>query len=137
MLQELIYTTSAVPRDRSTLDSDLDFVIARFDEESRMGSNYGRDCANVLRDLGVLVHRLRVPVEPSLETTHGSNGVEASTSVPVQNRAGFEEKSSWAQRTCSQAIPQQIHVEQGHVLYDELVSWIDDEWPHQYGGHLI
>lgn len=40
-------------------ECDLDFVVARFDEEARLGSNYGRDCAAVLRDLRVLVQRLR------------------------------------------------------------------------------
>ncbi|CAM1505744.1 Fc.00g113810.m01.CDS01 [Cosmosporella sp. VM-42] len=136
MLQELIYTTSAVPRDRSTLDSDLDFVIARFEEESGIGNNYGRDCANILRDLGVLVQRLRMPMDPSMETIPASNGISPSTSVPLENRTDFEHKLSWAQRTGSQAMPQQIHVGEGHALYDELVSWMEDDWQQQYGGYI-
>lgn len=132
---------AAEPRDRRVLCQDLDFVIARFEDESRIGSNYGKDCATVLRDLRVLVGRLRAPVDASLEPLH-SNAVPPQQSTttttydPIENRTTVDMGQQWPEKMTSEALQQPILVEQGHILYDELVSWIDGDWQ-SYGGYLI
>lgn len=135
MLQELVHTHGIMPRDRRHLDSDLNFVIARFDEESRTGSAYGRDCANILRDLRSLVQRLTVPVTPNLQSSHINHVGDGGASMRPENQSELETRS-WLQKIDAEGLPQQVHVEQGHVLYDELVSWMDDEW-HSYDGYMI
>lgn len=135
MLQELLNASGASPRENTNLNSDLDFVMARFDEESGIGSNYGLDCANVLRDLWVLVQRLRIPLDPTLRTTHGSGTTAPPRVMPLGDQTKYENRPSWNQGDPN-ISQQQIHVEQGHVLYDELVSWMADDW-HSYGGYLI
>lgn len=135
MLQELLNASGAAPRENTNLNSDLDFVIARFDEESEIGSNYGLDCANVLRDLWVLVQRLRVPLDPTLGAMHGAVAGAPLRVMPLGDRTKYENRPTWTQGDVN-ISQQQLHVEQGHVLYDELVSWMADDW-HSYGGYVI
>ncbi|KAM5342801.1 hypothetical protein ACJ41O_013767 [Fusarium nematophilum] len=137
MLQELVYNKESPPRDEQARGHDLDFVIARFEDESRIGSNYGRDCATVLRDLRVLVQRLTAPVDPHVESARLCNTSQPSTTYdPIENRTTVDMGQQWPQKVTSEALQQPILVEQGHILYDELVSWMDGDW-HSYGGYLI
>ncbi|KAK7421664.1 hypothetical protein QQX98_002131 [Neonectria punicea] len=130
MLQQLIYMKDVAPKDPHARDHDLDFVIARFEEESHVGSNYGRDCAAVLRDLRALVQRLRVPVDQGLESARPSESTMHAAAETM------EMGHPWPQKIGYDALQQPIHVEQGHTLYEELVSWIDDDWQ-PYGAYLI
>ncbi|KPM38004.1 hypothetical protein AK830_g8566 [Neonectria ditissima] len=130
MLQQLIHMKGVAPKDPHARDHDLEFVIARFEEESRVGSNYGRDCAAVLRDLRALVQRLRVPVNQIPESARPSESA-ALTATETMDIG-----HAWPQKIGSEALQQPVHVEQGHTLYEELVSWIDDDWQ-PYGAYLI
>ncbi|RSL99444.1 hypothetical protein CDV31_012165 [Fusarium ambrosium] len=140
MLRELVVEDEgAEPRDKRVLCQDLDFVIARFEDESRIGSNYGRDCATVLRDLRVLVGRLRTPVDASLEPLRSNAMPQQSTTTtydPIENRTTVDMGQQWSEKLTSEALQPPILVEQGHILYDELVSWIDGDWQ-SYSGYLI
>ncbi|TEA19531.1 putative transcriptional regulatory protein [Colletotrichum sidae] len=49
----------APPLSPSAESDDVAFAIGVFDEESKTGSNYARDCATVLKDLRSLIQRLR------------------------------------------------------------------------------
>lgn len=136
LLQELIYNENSPPRDAQARGQDLDFVIARFEDESRIGSNYGRDCATVLRDLRVLIQRLSTSVDSVQDASRGASLPHQTTMYdPIGSRATVE-ASPWSQKVTSELLQQPILVEQGHVLYDELMSWIDDDWQ-AYGGYLI
>lgn len=109
-------------------ECDLDFVVARFDEEARLGSNYGRDCAAVLRDLRVLVQRLR----PGGEEEEDEEGQEGQVQTGYQV---VDMGQAWTNKVEHRGVQQPaIHVEQGHTLYEELVSWMDDDWP-TYGAY--
>lgn len=140
MLRELVVDDEvAEPRDKRVLCQDLDFVIARFEDESRIGSNYGRDCATVLRDLRVLVGRLRTPVDTNLEPLRSNAMPQQSATTtydPIENRTTVDMGQQWPEKLTSEALQQPILVEQGHILYDELVSWIDGDWQ-SYSGYLI
>lgn len=136
MLQEVIRSSSPSVGESSALNSDLDFVIARFEEESQIGSNYGRDCANILRDLRVLVQRLKAPLDPILRNSNTGIIGDPSTIVTPETRTMYENGSSWSQGAGPNMIQQQMHVEQGHTLHEELVSWMDGDWQ-SYGGYMI
>ncbi|KAM0358085.1 hypothetical protein ACHAO7_000540 [Fusarium culmorum] len=136
MLQQLVEDLCPSSRTEKARSLDLDFVIGRFEDESRVGSNYGRDCATVLRDLRVLVQRLPIPVDIS-SATRSINMSQASTTYdPIANRTTVDMGQSWPDKLTSEALQQPILVDQGHMLYNELVSWIDVDWQ-SYNGYLI
>ncbi|KAF4451754.1 putative transcriptional regulatory protein C3C7.04 [Fusarium austroafricanum] len=125
MLQQLVEDLCPSSRSEKARSLDLDFVIGRFEDESRVGSNYGRDCATVLRDLRVLVQRLPIPVDMS-SATRSSNMTQTSTTYdPIANRTTVDMGQQWSDKLTSEGLQQPILVDQGHILYNELVSWID------------
>ncbi|RGP65972.1 transcription factor [Fusarium longipes] len=136
MLQQLVEDLLPPSRTEKARSLDLDFVIARFEDESRVGSNYGRDCATVLRDLRVLVQRLPIPVDIGA-ATRSINMAQASTTYdPIANRTTVDMGQSWPDKLSSEALQQPVLVDQSHMLYNELVSWIDVDWQ-SYNGYLI
>lgn len=136
MLQQLIYIEDVAPKDPHARDHDLDFVIARFEEESQVGSNYGRDCAAVLRDLRALVQRLQVRMDQCLASARSGEPTHQLVHAPAMTRAPMEIGQPWPQKVGSEVLQQPIHIEEGHTLYEEIVSWIDDDWQ-PYGAYLI
>ncbi|KAM0376946.1 hypothetical protein ACHAPK_001921 [Fusarium culmorum] len=136
MLQQLVEDLCPSSRTEKARSLDLDFVIGRFEDESRVGSNYGRDCATVLRDLRVLVQRLPIPVDISSATRSINMSQTSTTYDPIANRTTVDMGQSWPDKLTSEALQQPILVDQGHMLYNELVSWIDVDWQ-SYNGYLI
>ncbi|KAH7161604.1 hypothetical protein EDB81DRAFT_785116 [Dactylonectria macrodidyma] len=137
MLQDLIYIEDVAPKDPHARDHDLDFVIARFEEESQVESNYGRDCAAVLRDLRALVRRLQTPIKQSMAGARpGEPPQQLGHGLAAPRTTTMHMGQSWPQKPATNILQQPIHVEQGHTLYEELVSWIDDDWQ-PYGAYLI
>ncbi|KAF4986080.1 hypothetical protein FGRMN_10995 [Fusarium graminum] len=136
MLQQLVEDLCPPSRSDEARSLDLDFVIARFEDESRVGSNYGRDCATVLRDLRVLVRRLPIPVDMN-NVTRSVNMTQASTTYdPIANRTTVDMGQQWSDKLTSEALQQSIVIDQGHDLYNELVSWIEVDWQ-AFNGYLI
>ncbi|QGI60499.1 hypothetical protein CEK27_004470 [Fusarium fujikuroi] len=136
MLQQLVEDLSPSSRSEKARSLDLDFVIGRFEDESRVGSNYGRDCATVLRDLRVLVQRLPIPVDMSTATRSVNMTQTTTTYDPIANRTHVDMGQQWSDKLASEALQQPILVDQGHILYNELVSWIDVDWQSN-NGYLI
>ncbi|KAF4499657.1 transcriptional regulatory [Fusarium agapanthi] len=138
MLQQLVEDLCPSSRSEKARSLDLDFVIGRFEDESRVGSNYGRDCATVLRDLRVLVQRLPIPVDMSTATRSVNMTQTTTTYDPIANRTHVDMGQQWSDKLTSEALQQPILVDQGHILYNELVSWIDVDWQsnngHKYAG---
>ncbi|RBQ66942.1 hypothetical protein FVER14953_04292 [Fusarium verticillioides] len=136
MLQQLVEDLCPSSRSEKVRSLDLDFVIGRFEDESRVGSNYGRDCATVLRDLRVLVQRLPIPVDMSTATRSVNMTQTTTTYDPIANRSHVDMGQQWSDKLTSEALQQPILVDQGHILYNELVSWIDVDWQSN-NGYLI
>ncbi|KAG5795270.1 hypothetical protein H9Q69_005681 [Fusarium xylarioides] len=136
MLQQLVEDLCPSSRSEKARSLDLDFVIGRFEDESRVGSNYGRDCATVLRDLRVLVQRLPIPVDMSTATRSVNMTQTTTTYDPIANRTHGDMGQQWSDKLTSEALQQPILVDQGHILYNELVSWIDVDWQSN-NGYLI
>ncbi|CAF3623923.1 unnamed protein product [Fusarium graminearum] len=125
MLQQLVEDLCPSSRTEKARSLDLDFVIGRFEDESRVGSNYGRDCATVLRDLRVLVQRLPIPVDIS-SATRSINMSQASTTYdPIANRTTVDMGQSWPDKLTSEALQQPILVDQDweHEGYE----WFDPD----------
>ncbi|KAF5614710.1 translation initiation factor eIF-2B subunit family [Fusarium tjaetaba] len=133
MLQQLVEDLCPSSRSEKARSLDLDFVIGRFEDESRVGSNYGRDCATVLRDLRVLVQRLPIPVDMSTATRSVNMTQTTTTYDPIANRSHVDMGQQWSDKLTSEALQQPILVDQGHILYNELVSWIDVDWQSNNG----
>ncbi|KAL9569641.1 hypothetical protein ACKAV7_006271 [Fusarium commune] len=133
MLQQLVEDLCPSSRSKKARSLDLDFVIGRFEDESRVGSNYGRDCATVLRDLRVLVQRLPIPVDMSTATRSVNMTQTTTTYDPIANRTHVDMGQQWSDKLTSEALQQPILVDQGHILYNELVSWIDVDWQSNNG----
>jgi hypothetical protein len=115
MLQQLVEDLCPSSRTEKARSLDLDFVIARFEDESRVGSNYGRDCATVLRDLRVLVQRLPIPVDISAATRSANMSQASTTYDPIANRTTVEMGQSWPDKLTSEALQQPVLVDQGHM----------------------
>jgi hypothetical protein len=136
MLQQLVEDLCPSSRNDKARSLDLDFVIARFEDESRVGSNYGRDCATVLRDLRVLVQRLPIPVDMNTVTRPINLTQTSTTYDPIANRTTVDMGQQWPDKLTSEALQQPILIDQGHDLYNELVSWIEVDWQ-AFNGYLI
>ncbi|KAM0439150.1 hypothetical protein ACHAQK_006639 [Fusarium lateritium] len=136
MLQQLVEDLCPSSRSDKARSLDLDFVIARFEDESRVGSNYGRDCATVLRDLRVLVQRLPIPVDMNTVTRPVNMAQTSTTYDPIANRTTVDIGQQWPDKLTSEAMQQPILIDQGHDLYNELVSWIEVDWQ-AFNGYLI
>jgi hypothetical protein len=132
MLQQLVEDLCPSSRSEKARSLDLDFVIGRFEDESRVG----RDCATVLRDLRVLVQRLPIPVDMSTATRSVNMTQTTTTYDPIANRTHVDMGQQWSDKLTSEALQQPILVDQGHILYNELVSWIDVDWQSN-NGYLI
>ncbi|KAI3582645.1 hypothetical protein IWW34DRAFT_803376 [Fusarium oxysporum f. sp. albedinis] len=112
MLQQLVEDLCPSSRSEKARSLDLDFVIGRFEDESRVGSNYGRDCATVLRDLRVLVQRLPIPVDMSTATRSVNMTQTTTTYDPIANRTHVD-------------MGQQCHVMK-HVVFSQssFLPWV-------------
>ncbi|RBR14034.1 hypothetical protein FVER53590_04291 [Fusarium verticillioides] len=131
MLQQLVEDLCPSSRSEKVRSLDLDFVIGRFEDESRVGSNYGRDCATVLRDLRVLVQRLPIPVDMSTATRSVNMTQTTTTYDPIANRSHVDMGQQWSDKLTSEALQQPILVDQGHILYNER------EWTVNPFGFLL
>ncbi|KAH7130011.1 hypothetical protein B0J13DRAFT_627143 [Dactylonectria estremocensis] len=117
MLQDLIYIEDVTPKDPHARDHDLDFVIARFEEESQVESNYGRDCAAVLRDLRALVQRLQAPIKQRVVNARpGELPQQLGQGLAATRTTNIQMGQPWPQKAASNILQQPIHVEQGHTL---------------------
>lgn len=123
MLQELVCTNLA-PTD---ID-DVMFAIDTFENEALSGSNYARDCARVLQDLRSLVLRLKIPAVDAVPAI-GQNGTTPLT-LGVSDPAVDGLASAVP-------IPFPVQISEGDALYQELVSWIDNDDMALYANYSI
>ena len=118
---------------------DIRFVIDCFDVEARGESNYPKDCARVLRDLSMLVQRMR---NRSLDGLSQMVSSTVSTQAPSPTTAynvGFILNPDGPGGNMSTvAVPPTVAVT--HPLYNEitsLTSWMaHDELP-MYNEYIV
>lgn len=121
--------------------SDIAFAIASFEQEASTGSNYGKDCAKVLKDLSALVQRLR-----NLMFSCGADSKTSSPYMPGEQILTSLSSSSMASSfgpTMADAGAHHAgatHLQVSHAenpLYQELTTWIDNDNMQFYNNFLL
>lgn len=94
---------------------EIEFTIRTFEEESKTGTNYPRDCFKVLQDLRALVARY-------LSHEHGlaepGSYPDGASGIPSQ---------PWAAQPGSQAQENTSSVDGRSDLYEEMRTWIQSD----------
>lgn len=108
ILEDLISDEEVSEEEREARNSDIIFGIEL--EEDGL-TNFGQTSSNTLRHLWTLARRLTGSMAQTQELL-----VEQRLAPPMMTtHAGY-------------SVPR-IQTGEDHALYDELVAWVDDEWP--------
>lgn len=105
--------------------SEIQFAIHVFEQESRTGTNYPRDCCRVLQDLKALVDRYLSQSRASCQTGSIAGHDRDPSAVQID-----PDPSSEAQ--LSQAFPSD-----GNDLYQELMTWVQSDGLQLRNGLLV
>jgi len=119
----VILILNRVLRDYSSAAEEIDFAISVFTEESRTGTNYQRDCLQVLKDLKVLIDRfLNLQRSPSVPQVYSN---DQPSPDPDLFNATVDSHFNIAHGR--QYLPNG-----GENVYQELMAWMqhDNAQPH-------
>lgn len=94
---------------------EIEFTMRTFEEESRTGTNYPRDCFKVLQDLKALVDRYLSPEHPASEPGSYSDGGAGTPGPPCTVPRGLD----------IQGNP--VTLSESHGLYQEMQTWIQSD----------
>lgn len=106
-----------------TSSKEIDFAIDVFVRQSHAGSNYERDCLQVLKDLKVLVERY-VAASSSAQQSFIADHTSSLSGLLQDDHAGVSQNR------------QPLSDEGGHV-YHELMTWIQDDRSQLHGSFQI
>ncbi|KAE9579597.1 putative transcriptional regulatory protein [Colletotrichum fructicola] len=147
MLEELLPPPQQEPPPSPSAESDdVNFAIDIFDEETKTGSNYARDCATVLKDLRSLIQRLRLAPQGVVAASGGTVAVAAAARGVVGGPGGLAPEDVAMSNTSSSSTPtsagprdyhlhldhhqqplqQQTFPNEGDAVYQELMTWVDN-----------
>ncbi|KAK1967428.1 fungal-specific transcription factor domain-containing protein [Colletotrichum sublineola] len=138
MLEDLLSLNLVSP---STDSDDIKFAISVFEEEAKTESNYGHDCATVLKDLKSLVQRLRVDGQGASSVRVGG---PTTPGLPSDDVMITSSSSNTPTRTVSQQLeqstfspgPNQLHsMDESGPLYQELMTWMDNSDSQLYSSN--
>ncbi|TPX13684.1 uncharacterized protein E0L32_005887 [Thyridium curvatum] len=139
--------------------SDIAFSTEVFEREAGFGDRYGEDCARVLQDLSALVRRLRnlmfdgIPrISPHVDdggrqvggTASSPPGVLSSGAspsaygivTPPPQAVGAGGGGVGAGGGGSNIISIPVHGD-GNALYQELMTWLDNDDLQMYNNYLV
>lgn len=105
----------------------IEFAIQRLLDASQAGNGDGRRCAETLRDLVVLVGRLTVPTAaapPGSILGCVGQPAHAGNAIPLPSMGSQELPA-----------PPPMSIGEDPILYDELMTWMGDDWP-VYNGYI-
>ncbi|KAH0421881.1 fungal specific transcription factor domain-containing protein [Colletotrichum camelliae] len=143
MLEELLPPPQQEPPPSPSAESEtVNFAIEIFEEETKTGSNYARDCATVLKDLRSLIQRLRL-APPGVVAASGAAaaargvvggpGGLAPEDVAMSNTSSSSTPTSAGPRDYhlhlnhhQQPLQQQTFPNEGDAVYQELMTWVDN-----------
>lgn len=109
----VILLLNRVLRNDLEASKEIDFAIDIFARQSRIGTNYERDCLQVLKDLKILIDRFLA----------GSYSTQKSyPSGPADVSSGFFHDTHFSVSQDRQAFPND-----GGNVYQELLTWIQDD----------
>ncbi|QLI66493.1 uncharacterized protein G6M90_00g035230 [Metarhizium brunneum] len=113
ILRPLVFREESSQEEAIAAMNDVDYGIKKMLEAASKGNTDGQRCAETLQELRCLVGRLTAPLgqDPILSTISSS----APTIAP---------------HLVSQELPPPpMPIGDDPVLYDELVTWMGDDWP--------
>lgn len=105
-------------------DTDIDFVLANFQEEADGGNNYGKDCVTVLRDLRFLVKKIKSKLDSCSRCA-----LSVHPAVSSYNGKGMISGNTMADQEMTTTMTPSVQIGQEQTLYYQLLSWIENEWP--------
>lgn len=109
ILQDLVQPLK-MSDDSTERSQDIQFAISVLEnQEACLNNPDSKSCTSCLHDLRLLVARLTSPAQP--EPTFQSNTAQLQ-----------------AMGLTEEFMPQPMHIETQPALYNELVTWMDDEW---------
>ncbi|KAL7785914.1 hypothetical protein V8C37DRAFT_412719 [Trichoderma ceciliae] len=112
ILEDLISEEEVSEEEKEARNRDIIFGI-EVEEEGL--TNFGQTSSNALRHLWTLAHRLTGSISQTRE---------------VNNALSVEQRLAPPMMTTLPGYPMpRMQIGEDHALYDELVAWVDDEWP--------
>lgn len=114
VLHPLVFKNDTPESEVMAAKNNIDFAIEMMMEAMKKGNADGQRCAETLHELQTLVTRLLVPIghDPMLSMA------ATSTAPPVNSTVLSQD-----------FMPPPLPVADDPVLYDELVTWMGDDWP--------
>lgn len=101
---------------------DIMFVIECFDDEAKGDSNYPKDCARVLRDMGTLIQRLRKrDLDEISWSVNGTGSHSPQPPITTAYHVGFILNPSESHTGVSQSAAT------SNELMSEMATWITCE----------
>ncbi|KAL7941362.1 hypothetical protein V8C42DRAFT_334957 [Trichoderma barbatum] len=120
ILEDLISDEEVSEEEREARNSDINFGIEL--EEDGL-TNFGQTSSNSLRHLWALARRLMGSMAQTQELNN-ARLVEQRFAPPMMT-------------TPTDYSMPRLQIGEDHALYDELVAWVDDEWPPMYNTGLF
>jgi hypothetical protein len=109
----VILLLNRVLRDDLAASDQIDFAISVFAQQSRIGTNYERDCLQVLKDLKILIDRI---LDESFSKPQNYSPDPAGVAPTFFHNARFDV-----------SLGRQILPNDGDNVYQELMTWIQDD----------
>ncbi|KHN95881.1 uncharacterized protein MAM_06243 [Metarhizium album ARSEF 1941] len=109
ILQPLVFRAESSEEEAIAAMNDVDYGIEKMLEAASKGNTDGQRCAETLQELRCLVGRLTAPLGQDI----------ASSSAPTIA----------PQPVSQEFVPTPPPIGDNTVLYDELVTWMGDDWP--------
>ena len=115
-------------------ESGISFAIAAFENEARNGNMYAEDCTRVLRDLNLLVQKLRSQTlfsgqqlaTPPHAASLPSQASPYSEVYPIPSDIGTSRSFQWRPPNAGQTAALSSMNEQDPT-YQELITWLDGD----------
>ncbi|KAF2686284.1 hypothetical protein K458DRAFT_210405 [Lentithecium fluviatile CBS 122367] len=111
------------------VDAEISFAIELFAKEAEIGSNYQRDCHQVLKDLKTLIDRFLSPEKPDVF----SHGYDVANSQP-SSASSF---GLGAPAHLHDARGRQHWPIEGDDVYQELLTWMQNDDSQLYNTFRI
>lgn len=125
----------ASPQSDSAETDDIAFAIEVFQQEARLGNNFGLDCLTVLQDLSFIAHALpQTQVSVAEEQTISAVTYTASNEANIQAESAIPAPDiDLLEGSCDG----QAGVELNGALFKELQTWLENDYLEIYNDFRL
>ncbi|QYS95266.1 Zn(2)-C6 fungal-type domain-containing protein [Trichoderma simmonsii] len=125
----------ASPQSDSAESDDVAFAIEVFQQEARLGNNFGLDCLTVLQDLSFIAHALpQTQVSIAEEQTISAVTYAASSEANIQAESAIPAADiDLLESSCDD----QAGVELNGALFKELQTWLENDYLEIYNDFRL